>query len=505
MNKIKIGWSEVSIVPEGRRVDLVGQFYERISGEVETPIAVTALALECGDEQMVFVGCDLVSTSHSLLEEIRANLPEDCGFDKSKLIISAIHTHTSMGYSKRSDSFSNVTQNLNLYKPEHVKYVPLVHDDSADIMRGDEARDFLVERIAKAAVEAWEKRAEGAYACGFGRAAVGMCRRVCYDDGSAKMWGNSNLANFTELESGNDSGIELMFTYDTDKKLTGVIANVACPAQVLEHQSFISSDYMGKVRGHIQEKYGRDVHFLGMVSPAGDMCPRDLIRWVDAPVCKNDPNIHRDKVIERRADPSMFEIKGCEKAAKRVATEIFWALEDVQEYVTETVFEHKNLTVEMPLRKVTIAEYLAAEKVVKDFFATLEGDITYEDNARMQIHSGIIARYKLQQTMELYPIEIHVARLGDVAFATNPYELFLNYGNQIRARSLAKQTFLSQLTCGAYGYLPTEKAEAGSHYSAFVGSGTAGHEGGALLVRKTLKEINAMFEGEKESGEKVIE
>ena len=45
MNKIKFGWSEVSIVPEGRRVDLVGQFYERISGDVETPIAVTALAM----------------------------------------------------------------------------------------------------------------------------------------------------------------------------------------------------------------------------------------------------------------------------------------------------------------------------------------------------------------------------------------------------------------------------------------------------------------------------
>ena len=111
----------------------------------------------------------------------------------------------------------------------------------------------------------------------------------------------------------------------------------------------------------------------------------------------------------------------------------------------------------------------------------------------MQIYGGIIGRYQLQQTMDVYPIEIQVIRLGDVAFATNPYELFLNYGNQIRARSLAKQTFLVQLSCGAYGYLPTEKAEAGSHYSAFVGSGSAGHAGGDLLVRKTLKEINEMF------------
>ena len=111
----------------------------------------------------------------------------------------------------------------------------------------------------------------------------------------------------------------------------------------------------------------------------------------------------------------------------------------------------------------------------------------------MQIHSGTLERFELQQKRDTFAIELHVLRLGDVAFATNPFELFLNYGNQIRARSLAKQTFLIQLACGAFGYLPTEKAEKGSHYSAFVGSGTAGHEGGALLVRKTVQEINKMF------------
>ena len=420
-------------------------------------------------------------------------MPDDCGFDKNKLIISAIHTHTSIGYAGGSDSFSTSLKTLNELKPDHVQYVPLAHDDSADIIRGEEARDFLIERIARAALEAWNNRAEGAYACGFGRAAVGLCRRVCYDDGSAKMWGNSNLANFTELESGNDSGIELMFTYDANKKLTGVVANVACPAQVLEHQNFISSDYMGKLKGLIREKYGNDVNLLGLISPAGDMCPRDLIRWVDSPVCKNDPNIHRDEVIERRADPSMFEIKGCELAAKRIANEIFWALDDVTEYVTETELVHKKLDIDLPVRRVTVEEYETAYKAITDFAKTCTGSITYEDNARMQIYSGIVERYHIQQTHDIITIESHVFRLGDVAFATNPFELFLNYGNQIRARSLAKQTFLSQLTCGYFGYLPTEKAENGSHYSAFVSSGTVGHVGGEMLVRKTLTEINELF------------
>ena len=89
--------------------------------------------------------------------------------------------------------------------------------------------------------------------------------------------------------------------------------------------------------------------------------------------------------------------------------------------------------------------------------------------------------------------EVHIIRLGTVAIATNPFELFLDYGNQIKARSLAEQTFLIQLACGARGYLPTEKAEKGGHYSAFISSGSVGHVGGEQLVRETLKNINRIF------------
>ena len=189
----------------------------------------------------------------------------------------------------------------------------------------------------------------------------------------------------------------------------------------------------------------------------------------------------------------MFDIKGANLAARRVATEIFWALEDVTEFIGETELVHKNLAIDLPLRKVTIEEYEKAYKAVTEFAKNCNDNITYEDTARMQIHCGTVARYHLQQTVDIFTIESHVLRLGDVAFATNPFELFLNYGNQIRARSKASQTFLIQLACGVWGYLPTEKAEKGSHYSAFVGSGFAGHEGGNLLVRKTIQEINGMF------------
>jgi len=495
MNTIKIGWGEASLVPEkGKKVNLVGQFYERISDEVETPITVTALAIECGDDQVIFCSADLVSLSERVMTAVREKLSRVEGFPTEKLIASVIHTHTSLGYADRSDNIGSSSLDVLCKVMPDAKYEELVSYQGDDLFEGEPAFQFVVERIAAAAQTAWENRAQGIYATGFGRAAVGMCRRVCYSDGSAKMWGDTNEASFTELEGGNDSGIELLFTYTSDRKLTGVVANVACPAQVLEHRNFISSDYFGKVKELIREKYGKDVYLLALVSAAGDQCPRDLVRWVEPETPINDPNIVRPDVIERTADPSMFDVKGCNLVARRIANEIFYALEDVTEYVSETTLEHKNLRVDIPLRRVNPTEYQTACRAIEEFRCELgDGIINFADNARMHIHAGTIARYKVQHTVDTYPIEVHVLRLGDVAFATNPYELFLDYGNKIRARSRAKQTFLVQLACGSWGYLPTEKAERGSHYSAYVSSGTTGHEGGDVLVRKTLHEINKLF------------
>jgi hypothetical protein len=91
-------------------------------------------------------------------------------------------------------------------------------------------------------------------------------------------------------------------------------------------------------------------------------------------------------------------------------------------------------------------------------------------------------------------VEFHVIRLGNIAITTNPFEMFLDYGNRMKARSPAEQTFVAQLSCGALGYLPTKKAEEAGHYSAYVSSGCVGHEGGDIFVRRTLAEIQALWE-----------
>lgn len=494
MSKLLIGWAEESMVPD-RQVFLAGQLYERLSEYVESDITATAMAVETDDDSMIMVSVDIVSLTDKLISAARekfAAMTDEISPDK--IIMGAIHTHTSIGFRPRMTAAKQI---LNEFLPEGKKYTEIV-EASADVLDGDEAVNFIAEAIAKAAKKAWDSRSEAMYANAFGRAVVGHCRRVVYDDGSAKMWGDSNTANFVEIEGGNDSGIELMYVFDKNKKLTGVMANICCPAQVLEHRNFVSSDYCGKVKKFLREKFGSDLYFLLFIGAAGDQCPRDMIRWVDPETPVKDPHIIRDFTIKRKADPSMFDIKGCTLVGRRVANEIINVYEELDdsEIKSEAEFEHKILKIDLPLRKATPAEYEHAVREIEYYIDKNKDkdEFNFKDNAAMYVHSGTIARFRRQQNEEIVPIESHIIRFGDIAIATNPFELFLDYGNRIKARSLAQQTFICQLTCGACGYLPTAKAERGSHYSAYITSGNVGHEGGDLLVRRTINEINEMFE-----------
>lgn len=488
---IKFGWAEADITPK-EKIALCGEFYERVTNEVETPITVTALAIESDGEQAVFCSCDIEGINESMVNRARRKLNAP-GLDPRNVIINAVHIHnsyTTANPDQNPEYHHNGVDYLMSRMPEGCEYIP--EDSAPDQMDPLDALEFVSGKIAEAVSAAWNGRREGLYANGFGRAAIGMCRRVCYADGTARMWGDSDFAFFTELEGGNDSGIEMLFTYDKDKKLTGVVANIACPSQVMEQRTVISSDYWGKVRILLREKYGPDVKLLALCAPAGDQCPRDLIRWVEPETPIKDPNVIRENPKKRRADPSMFDVKGTWTIGRRIVNEIDFALSDVSEYLDEAVFRHRVIDLKLPLRTVTGSDRKEAEENISKFFEGRK-ELNYMDSAELYIYAGILERYDMQKIRHTVDTEIHVLRFGDVAFATSPFELFLDFGNRIRARSAASQTFLIQLCQGALGYLPTEKAEKHGHYSAYVASGLVGHEGGDLLVAETLGTISELF------------
>lgn len=498
---LKIGWAEESLVPQ-KRVSLSGQFYERISEGVDSEICATAMAVESDGEEMILVSLDVEGFPKSLVDLAREKFEKITKeIDSRKLIIAATHTHAAMAIAGRSTAKSKSGQTVDTraamleeFLPKDKLYVAKVTADES-ILTAEEGTELVTDKIAIAAARAWRERRNAYYTNEFGRAAVGMCRRVVYDDGSAQMWGDTNTASFVSLEGGSDSGIELIYTFDAEKRLTGVVANIACPAQIMEQRNLISADYWGRAKAILREKLGKDVYLLGLCGAAGDQCPRDLVRWVEPETPIADPNVKRPNVIKHKADPSMFDISGCNRVGKRVANEIVSVYEEITELKSEAVFKHKIIDLDLPLRRVTKADYEHAVREIEYYIEKNKdkASFDYEDSAKLHVHIGTIARFREQDRRNVVNAEIHVIRFGDISISTSPFELFLDYGNVIKARSLSEQTFIVQLCCGGLGYLPTEKAELGGHYSAYVSSGFVGHAGGDILVRKTLDEINKMF------------
>jgi len=98
-------------------------------------------------------------------------------------------------------------------------------------MKSLEYADFLIERLAGGVVKAWQNRKPGAVSWALGHAVVGHNRKAVYFDGTAKMYGKTNKPDFRHIEGYEDHAVEILFFWDSENKMTGVVLNIACPSQ----------------------------------------------------------------------------------------------------------------------------------------------------------------------------------------------------------------------------------------------------------------------------------
>jgi hypothetical protein len=89
---------------------------------------------------------------------------------------------------------------------------------------------------------------------------------------------------------------------------------------------------------------------------------------------------------------------------------------------------------------------------------------------------------------------MHIISLGDVAFFSNPFELYIDFQHQVQARSPFVQTFGIQLAANpsdeGTGYLCTEDAAENMGYSANIYSCFVAPKGGNTIVEEVLDILN---------------
>lgn len=457
-----IGTATADLTPTGP-VALQGQFHLRIAREVETPLTANVVALESRAAEKsldlaIMVSCDLIGIPDEVLrlvrENVRMRLP---GLETGKIFLSGTHTHTAPVMEPGNYSLPN-----------------------QGVTPIEAYRTFLVEQIAGAIEKAWKNRAPGSVTWGLDHAVIAYNRRAVYADGSAVMYGPTDVPTFRGIEGYEDHDVNTLFCWNSNGRLIGIGVNVSCPSQVVENRTTINADFWHLVRKSLHERYGTDVCILAWAGAAGDQSPRPMYR--------------------KEAEARMTRLRGLEPMAE-LARRITRAVNDAYDAVqhdrhTGMPLIHRVETVRLPARLVTEAEYEEAKTACRQTADEMAKNPEAAPRLyqRMKWHERTVQRFERQKEnpSPTHAAEIHVVRIGDAVICTNPFELFTDYGVQIKARSKAVQTFVIQLT-GRGTYLPTERAVRGGGYSAIVQSNAVGPEGGQVLVDRTVEVINSLF------------
>ena len=493
---LKIGWASAPIHDGRTHTQIYGQSHLRWDRDgVLDPLTATCLVIDDGKDQLIFLSVDTSNFGYGntpgphimkLLTKIAPDLPQE------KIISGATHTHTGGDMENR----------------------PIQKYLQDKVGKENTFTPYAIDAIANIIKQAWENRKPGRVAYGFSYAVVGHQRRAVYFndrsklpgtqpakmlvDGNAVMYGNPNKPDFSHHETGADPAVNFLFTFDDKDKLTGAIVNIPCPSQCSESEWFLSADYWANVRENLRSRYGKDLYILPQCAAAGDLSPH----------LRSYRRASKRKWLLKygRAEKYRDEFNRCD-----IAERVGIAFDDAYSWAQKEKFADlpiQNRRIELKLPRIipSDADIEAAERVLKVVEGADKidvGKITDEkarkradvNQTMLRRAKEVIRRRETLTSKDTITTFINVARLGNIAFFSNPFELYMDYMHRLQARSPFEQTFVIQLGMPGKGtYLGTERAQANRGYG--VGATTkVSTEGGQLMIEKVLETLKEMHDG----------
>ena len=473
--QLRIGWA-MNDISTDKPVQLAGTYNVRVSKGLRDPLMTTALAVDNGNDCVVFLSLDLLHVPPHIAERVRkrvkAELPD---LPPEKILFNAVHVHTG------------------------------VHFYRGDRKLRDEYCDYLVSQIVKSIKEAWTSRKPGKIAYGYDLVVTAFNRRIVYFNerkgaigsaprGKAALHGRTDVDDFSHVEGGADPFANYLFTYDMKGELTGAIVNVGYTAQVSISDLYISSDTWCDMRKLMAEKHP-GVYILPQVSAAGEATYR--LPYYHAA----EKRSHRLIFGREPAYPGEFE-------RKVIAGRIMTSFDRAHEWAQKEKFS--DLPLKHVVKTLQLSAYTPSEK---DYKVALEGletikrqriDPPWKDpkirernlsslNSKENVCKRVVRLYENRDKIGRIPMEFHVLRIGDVGFVSEQYEYYFEFGQRIQARSPFIQTFVIELSASGGGYLATERAtENGGYGTGFLCP--VSPKGGQEIVEaaiSTLEELKA--------------
>ncbi len=392
-------------------VSINGNFQDAKAAYIHDELHARCLVLDNGDTRIAFVVVDSCLIPREIFDDAKRMIHEQTGLAPDHILISSTHTHSA-------------PSSVSIYQSEaDTNYVAFLKTRIVDVVRraihnltparigwgaGSEPNQVFNRR--------WRMKPGAMLANPFG--------------GMDQVRMNPPVANPNLLEPAGptDPGITFISVQSTNGHPIALLANYSLHYVGGVPADEISADYYGAFAKRIAELLNaehQDPPFVGIMcnGTSGDV---------------NNMNFRKP-----HSDPRPYaQIR---IVANAVATEVKRVC-DAVEYHDWVPLRIEQTEIKVGVRHPTEADLERAQRILAKF-----------DNNKPKGSYEIYARETL--FIKDYPAEvpliIQAIRIGDLAIAAIPCEVFAQIGLDIKAQSPFKPTFTISLANGWNGYLPT--------------------------------------------------
>ena len=389
--------------------DLCGQLHRRFCRRIRDDLEANFLYVCGGRESILLVSLDLLGVfDNAWVRGVTGAIEAQTGVPSRRVIITSTHTHAG------PDTFG------------------FLHDAPKNEAYLDRLEGWLVEGAAEAVDQA--RGAKLGWA--LGHAHVGYNRRLCWQDGTHSMYGDSQRADFTGIEGPDDPAHAVLFAQDADGNPIAIVHNNCCHATCMESEDYATADFPGEARRIIRGALGSPVPILYLQGASGDTSPWNMLK-------------------------PRYRYPGTERVAEvgaLLAGETLRLMRDAP-LCDAPALGHAYQDLTIGVRLPTDEELDRARKVQS---------LGEEGAKRWQYVLSVCGVVRLYEDFKDHPqdtLAVHAVRIGDVAIATNPCELYCQFGLDIKRRSPGAVTMVAQLADGFSGYCPTIYGQMGGGYS----------------------------------------
>lgn len=391
---------------------LAGNMRDQIARNIHDELQVRCIVLDDGTTQLAFAIVDSCMVPREIIDDAKSRAEEATDIPRAHMLVAANHSHTAACATPIFQSNPN---------PEYLAF--LTQRIADGITRA--ARNLEPARIgwgtAELADEVFNRR---------WHMKPGTVPENPFGATTDQVKMNPPRASEDLIEPAGPIDPEIAFVsiQHQDGRPLALLANYSLHYVGGTGGGEVSADYFGIFADRIQELLGADRQappFVGIMSngTSGDI---NNINFREAGV-RQEPYEQMTKVAHKAAT-----------AVHEVLSEVVY-----QDWVS-LASAQKEL--QLGVRKADGTELAAARKVV-DVAAGREMKLLPEIYARETV--------LLNDYPEKVPVLIQVFRLGDLAIAQIPCEVFAEIGLDIKAHSPFGQTFTIELANGYNGYLPT--------------------------------------------------